>query len=271
MRPRRDGRRGCAAGFSEASLGCPRGGPKMASGERRPPEAGCTFGAPSTWISFVRLLPSRARLRFSRRTEITQWMHVPLASFGHPSHASKIQGGLGDWFPRKDKKCCSAGMPTLKPDEPKKRRPQRIVRALASWTRPRPGYPLSGCVPASRRAGTFHRASIRVVLRHRDRNTRTSIPGTHGTPEPCLRKSIQWDAFPTQIPEEPFSMEASLPREWLLIEGEGLRDSQRAVAAQGDLHGDECDVGERGGMMMWTEIPVHLGTDLKTGKKCHLS
>ena len=175
----------------------------MASGERRPPEAGCTFGAPSTWISLVRLLPSRARLRFSRRTEITQWMHVPLASFGHPSHASKIQGGLGDWFPRKDKKCCSAGMRTLKPDEPKKRRPQRIVRALASWTRPRPGYPLSGCVPASRRAGTFHRASIRVVLRHRDRNTRTSIPSTHGTPEPCLRKSIQWDAFPTQIPEEP--------------------------------------------------------------------
>src|SRR3989304_9955856 len=46
-------------------------------------------------------------------------MHVPLASFGHPSHASKIQGGLGDWFPRKDKKCCSAGMRTLKPDEPR--------------------------------------------------------------------------------------------------------------------------------------------------------
>src|SRR3972149_6099251 len=133
-----------------------------------------------------------------------RWMPVPLASFGPPSHASKIQGGRGDWFPRKDKKCCSAGMRTLKPDEPKKRRPQRIVRALASWTRPRPGYPLSGCVPASRRAGTFHRASIRVVLRHRDRNTRTSIPGTHGTPEPCLRKSIQWDAFPTQIPEEPY-------------------------------------------------------------------
>ena len=118
MGPRRDGRRGCAAGFSQASLGCPRGEPKMASGERRPPEAGCTFGAPSTWVSLVRLLPSRARPRFSRRTEITQCMHVPLASFGHPSHAPKIQGGLGDWFLRKDKKCCSAGMRTLKPDEP---------------------------------------------------------------------------------------------------------------------------------------------------------
>src|SRR3972149_6243203 len=155
-----------------------------------------------------------------------RWMPVPLASFGPPSHASKIQGGRGDWFPRKDKKCCSAGMRTLKPDEPKKRRPQRIVRALASWTRPRPGYPLSGCVPASRRAGTFHRASIRVVLRDRDRNTRTSLPSARGTPEPCLRKSIQWDAFPTQIPEEPFWGNERCRRSRIVPEG-GIAEKKR--------------------------------------------
>src|SRR3989304_2027506 len=68
----------------------------------------------------------------------------------------------------------SSGVPP--PPSWKKRRPGRIVGTVASWTRPRPGYPLSGCVRASRRAGTFHRSSTRVVLRHRDRNTRTSIP-----------------------------------------------------------------------------------------------
>ena len=52
----------------------------------------------------------------------------------------------------------SSGVPS--PPSWKKRRSGRIVRAVASWTRPRPGYPLSGCVPASRCTGTFHRASI---------------------------------------------------------------------------------------------------------------
>ena len=55
----------CGSGFSQAWQGCPRG-KEMAPDGKLPPEARCA-GAPLTWLFLVGLLPSRARLRFTRQ------------------------------------------------------------------------------------------------------------------------------------------------------------------------------------------------------------
>jgi len=48
---------------------------KTAPSDSWSPGARCTIGAPSVWISLVRLRPRRAELRFSRHLQSTTYWH----------------------------------------------------------------------------------------------------------------------------------------------------------------------------------------------------